>query len=88
MITLINNLNNILTKGELILHIEPVPTAIKSMDIYHCTLYIMCKASDNPIKIYTFSRTFNKGISLDEKEKEITQELLKFIIKGDLKEYE
>lgn len=88
MITLINTLNDILTKGELILHIELTSTAIKSVDMYHCTLYIMCKASDNPIKIYTFSRVFNKGISTKEKDKVITQELLKFVIKGELKEYE
>lgn len=43
MISIIKSLNNILTKGELILHIEPVNTAIKSIKMINYKLYILTK---------------------------------------------
>lgn len=88
MITLIKDLNKVLTKGELVLHVELSSTAIKSIEIYNCALYIICNASSNFIKIYDFSRTFKIGTSIEERDRIITQELLKFIIKGGLKSYE
>lgn len=88
MITLIKHLNNILTKGELILHIEPSPTTIKAIHKVEYTLYIFCKNIDRPYKLWHTTRSIKAGSSISDLDDEITEELLKFIMEGNLSCYE
>ena len=88
MISIIKSLNNILTKGELILHIEPVNTAIKSIKIINYKLYILTKDEENPRLILTFSRPLIPKESIEDLDEYATQEILKFILHGKLKGYE
>lgn len=85
MVNIIKSINNILTKGELILHIEPTPTAIKSIMKVNYKLYI----NDSKLKeLLSFSRTLTIGRPIEDLDEWATQEILKFVLHGGLKDYE
>lgn len=86
MITLIKHLNNIIKDSNFILHIEPSPTAIKSINRIEYVLYRYKDSDERPYKIWSLSRTLKTESSLEELDDEVTEELLKFILKGGLNE--
>ena len=88
MITIIKYLNNVISKGNLILHIEPSSTAIKSLIKMGYTLYIHKDKEDAPVKLWSTSRTIKSEDEMGALEKEITEEILRFVIKGNLSQYE
>lgn len=88
MITIINHLNRILTKGKLILHAEPSTTAIKAIHRIDYTLYIFKKNEDKPFKVWSCSRTLNAGNPMSDLDDEITEEILRFVLRGGLQDYE
>ena len=88
MISIINSINNILTKGELLLHIEPTSTAIKSVLKINYKLYILTKDNESPKEILFFSRTLRPGNVISDLDEGATQEILKFVMHGVLRDYE
>ena len=88
MISIIKQLNNILTKGTLILHIEPSNTLVKAVTRIDYTLYIHSNTMDRPYKIWSTAKSIKAGDSIDSLDEEITEELLKFVMKGGVKQYE
>lgn len=88
MINIIKTLNNILTKGELLLHIEPTSTAIKSIIKVNYNLYILTKDKEKPEKLLSFSSTKTSGSLISSLDEWATQEILKFALHGGLKDYE
>ena len=88
MISIINSINNVLTKGELILHIEPTSTAIKSVLKINYKLYILTKENKTPKEILFFSSTLTPGNVISDLDEWATQEILKFVIQGGLRDYE
>ena len=88
MISIINSINNILTKGELLLHIEPTSTAIKSVLKINYKLYILTKDDKTPREVLFFSSTLTPGNVISDLDEWATQEILKFVIQGGLRDYE
>ena len=88
MMNIINSINNVLTKGELLLHIEPTSTAIKSVLKINYKLYILTKANKTPTQILLFSSTLTPGNVISDLDEWATQEILKFVIQGGLRDYE
>ena len=88
MISIINSINNVLTKGELLLHIEPTSTAIKSVLKINYKLYILTKGNETPKEILFFSSTLTSGNTISNLDEWATQEILKFVIQGGLRDYE
>ena len=88
MMNIINSINNVLTKGELLLHIEPTPTAIKSVLKINYKLYILTKDNKTPKEILFFSSTLTPGSVISDLDEWATQEILKFVIQGGLRDYE
>ena len=88
MISIINSINNILTKGELLLHIEPTSTAIKSVLKINYKLYILTKNDKAPKEVLFFSSTLTPGNVISDLDEWATQEILKFVIQGGLRDYE
>ncbi len=83
---LINNINKILTKHTLILHIETTSTLIKSLNRVNYILYVIGKNDERPYKIWSISRTIKIGYTSESVDAKL--ELLRFIIKGGLLQYE
>lgn len=88
MMNIINSINNVLTKGELLLHIEPTSTAIKSVLKINYKLYILTKDNETPKEILFFSSTLTPGNVISDLDEWATQEILKFVIHGGLRDYE
>ena len=88
MINIINSINNVLTKGELLLHIEPTSTAIKSVLKINYKLYILTKDNKTPKEILFFSSTLTPRNVISDLDEWATQEILKFVIQGGLRDYE
>ena len=88
MMNIVKSINNVLTKGELLLHIEPISTAIKSVLKINYKLYILTKDSKTPKEILLFSSTLTPGNVISDLDEWATQEILKFVIHGGLKDYE
>ena len=88
MISIVKSLSNVLTKGELLLHIEPTSTAIKSVLKINYKLYILTKDSELPIELLFFSSTLTPGNTISDLDEWATQEILKFVIQGGLRDYE
>lgn len=88
MMNIVKSINNVLTKGELLLHIEPTSTAIKSVLKINYKLYILTKESKTPKEILFFSSTLTPGNVISDLDEWATQEILKFVIHGGLKNYE
>lgn len=88
MMDIVKNINNVLTKGELLLHIEPTSTAIKSVLKINYKLYILTKENKTPKEILFFSSTLTPGNVISDLDEWATQEILKFVIHGGLKDYE
>lgn len=84
---LIDNINRILNKGVLILHISKHNLSIRSIERLDYKIYVKCKEQD-PRLLFSVFRTKNIYTSNEEMEQEVYQEILKFIIRGGLKEYE
>lgn len=88
MMNIVKSINNVLTKGELLLHIEPTSTAIKSVLKINYKLYILTKENKTPKEILFFSSTLTPGNVISDLDEWATQEILKFVIHGGLKNYE
>lgn len=88
MMNIVKSINNVLTKGELLLHIEPTSTAIKSVLKINYKLYILTKENKTPKEILFFSSTLTSGNVISDLDEWATQEILKFVIHGGLKDYE
>ena len=88
MMNIVKSINNVLTKGELLLHIEPISTAIKSVLKINYKLYILTKENKTPKEILFFSSTLTPGNTISNLDEWVTQEILKFVIHGGLKDYE
>lgn len=88
MMNIVKSINNVLTKGELLLHIEPTSTAIKSVLKINYRLYILTKNNKTPKEILFFSSTLIPGNVISDLDEWATQEILKFVIHGGLKDYE
>lgn len=88
MMNIVKSINNVLTKGELLLHIEPTSTAIKSVLKINYKLYILTKENKTPKEILFFSSTLIPGNTISNLDEWATQEILKFVIHGGLKDYE
>lgn len=88
MMNIVKSINNVLTKGELLLHIEPTSTAIKSVLKINYKLYILTKENKTPKEILFFSSTLTPGNTISDLDGWATQEILKFVIHGGLKDYE
>ena len=88
MMNIVKSINNVLTKGELLLHIEPTSTAIKSVLKINYKLYILTKENKTPKEILFFSSTLTPGNVISDLDEWATQEILKFVIYGGLKDYE
>ena len=88
MINIVKSINNILTKGELLLHIEPTSTAIKSVLKINYKLYILTKDDKAPKEVFFFSSTLTPGNAISDLDEWATQEILKFVIHGGLRDYE
>ena len=88
MMNIINSINNILTKGELLLHIEPTSTAIKSVLKINYKLYILTKNDKAPKEGLFFSSTLTPGNVISDLDEWATQEILRFVIHGGLRDYE
>ena len=88
MMNIINSINNVLTKGELLLHIEPTSTAIKSVLKINYKLYILTKDNKTPKEILLLSSTITPGTVRSDLDEWATQEILKFVIQGGLRDYE
>lgn len=88
MMNIVKSINNVLTKGELLLHIEPTSTAIKSVLKINYKLYILTKENKAPKEILFFSSTLTPGNVISDLDEWATQEILKFVIHGGLKDYE
>lgn len=88
MITIVKHLNNVISKGNLILHIELSSTAIKSLHKMEYTLYIHKDKEDKPTKLWSTSRTIKSEDEKSALDNEITEEILRFVIKGNLSQYE
>ena len=86
MMNIINSINNVLTKGELLLHIESTSTAIKS--VLKIKLYILTKDNETPKEILFFSSTLTPRNVISDLDEWATQEILKFVIQGGLRDYE
>lgn len=86
MTEFINNINNLLTKHTLILHIETTSTLVRALNRVDYTLYVIGKDDKRPYKIWSISRTIKAGDSTESTDARL--ELLKFIIKGGLSQYE
>ena len=84
----ITSINSALTKGELLLHIEPTSTAIKSVLKINYKLYILTKDNETPKEILFFSSTLTPGNVISDLDEWATQEILKFVIQGGLRDYE
>lgn len=84
---LIDNLNNILTKAVLILHVSEKMSIIKSASLVKYTIYLKEKNAE-PVEIY-FSFGIKK-IGGDNKniELQVINEFLKLVVEGELKKYE
>lgn len=83
---LIDSINNMLIKHTLILHIETTSTLIKALNRVDYILYVMGKSYERPYKIWSISRTIKVGDNIESTDARL--ELLKFIIKGGLQDYE
>ena len=88
MINIVKSINNILTKGELLLHIEPTSTAIKSVLKINYKLYILAKNDKAPKEVLFFSSTLTPGNVISDLDEWATQEILKFVMHGGLRDYE
>ena len=55
---IVKSINSVLTKGDLLLHIEPTSTAIKSVLKINYKLYILTKDDKTPKEILFFSFSF------------------------------
>lgn len=88
MMNIVKSINNVLTKGELLLHIEPTSTAIKSVLKINYKLYILTKENKTPKEILFFYSTLTPGNVISDLDEWATQEILKFVIHGGLKDYE
>lgn len=88
MMNIVKSINNVLTKGELLLHIEPTSTAIKSVLKINYKLYILTKENKTPKEILFFSSILTPGNTISDLDEWATQEILKFVIHGGLKDYE
>lgn len=83
---LIDNINSILKDNTLILHIEQTSTAIKSINKIDYILYAFGKKDERPYKIWSLSRNIKVGEDADSIDAKL--ELLKFIVKGGISQYE
>ena len=68
MMNIVKSINSVLTKGELLLHIEPTSTAIKSVLKINYKLYILTKDNETPkeilfLHIFKTSKSVNIIIS-------------------------
>lgn len=88
MMNIVKSINSIITKGELILHIESTSTAIKSIMKINYKLYILTKDSKDPKELLFFSRTLTPGNVISSLDEWATQEILKFIMHRGLEDYE
>ena len=88
MMNIVKSINSVLTKGELLLHIEPTSTAIKSVLKINYKLYILTKDNETPKEILLFSSTLTPGNVISDLDEWATQEILRFVIHGGLRNYE
>lgn len=88
MMNIVKSINSVLTKGELLLHIEPTSTAIKSVLKINYKLYILTKDDKTPKEILFFSSTLTPGNIISDLDEWATQEILRFVIHGGLRDYE
>ena len=88
MMNIVRSINNVLTKGELLLHIESTSTAIKSVLKINYKLYILTKDDKTPKEILFFSSTLTPGNVISDLDEWATQEILKFVMHGGLRDYE
>lgn len=84
---LIDNLNNILTKVVLILHISEEVTCVKAAIKVRYSIYLKERDTE-PLVFYSSFRIKKLGSDNKSIEKEIMEEVLKLIIEGELKKYE
>ena len=88
MMNIVKSINRVLTKGELLLHIEPTSTAIKSVLKINYKLYILTKDSKTPKEILFFSSTLTPGNVISDLDEWATKEILRCVIHGGLRDYE
>ena len=88
MMNIVKSINSVLTKGELLLNIEPTSTAIKSVLKINYKLYILTKDDKTPKEILFFSSTLTPGNVISDLDEWATQEILRFVIHGGLRDYE
>ena len=88
MMNIVKSINSVLTKVELLLHIEPTSTAIKSVLKINYKLYILTKDDKTPKEILFFSSTLTPGNVISDLDEWATQEILRFVIHGGLRDYE
>ena len=88
MMNIVKSINSLLTKVELLLHIEPTSTAIKSVLKINYKLYILTKEDKTPKEILFFSSTLTPGNVISDLDEWATQEILRFVIHGGLRDYE
>ena len=88
MMNIVKSINRVLTKGELLLHIEPTSTAIKSVLKINYKLYILTKNDKAPKEVLFFSSTLTPGNVISDLDEWATQEILKFVMHGGLRDYE
>lgn len=83
---IIEALNSIITKATFILHIETTKTIVKSVNKITFNLYIQRNKEISKLK--SFSRTLNINEPIAALDNDAIKEILKFIIKSNIIEYE